>query len=132
MNHYEVLGVARNAGADEIKSAYRKAALKYHPDRNPGNKEAEEKFKAIAIIYGVLSDPEKKRLYDLQLNTGVQVTVDEMDWASVMASFIREVTNAAEKIITPQNMCMVCGGTGKITRQIGFFKLKADCTACKK
>ena len=56
-DYYEVLGVAKNANADEIKKAYRKAAIKYHPDKNPGDKEAEEKFKEAAEAYDVLSNP---------------------------------------------------------------------------
>lgn len=61
---YEVLGVSRSATPDEIKAAYRKLALKYHPDRNPGNKEAEEKFKEAAEAYEVLSDEKKRKTYD--------------------------------------------------------------------
>ncbi len=61
---YQVLGVDRNASGEEIKKAYRKIALKYHPDRNPGNKEAEQIFKKAAESYGVLGDPDKKRRYD--------------------------------------------------------------------
>src|SRR5574337_1450443 len=61
---YQVLGVDRNASGEEIKKAYRKMALKYHPDRNPGNKEAEQIFKKAAEAYGVLGDPEKRRRYD--------------------------------------------------------------------
>ena len=63
-DYYEVLGVSKSATADEIKKAYRKAALKYHPDKNPGDKEAEEKFKEAAEAYDVLSSPEKRQKYD--------------------------------------------------------------------
>ncbi len=63
-DYYKILGVERNATADEIKKAYKKVAIKYHPDRNPGNKEAEEKFKQAAEAYDVLRDPEKRKRYD--------------------------------------------------------------------
>ncbi len=63
-DYYEVLGVERNANADEIKKAYRKAAIQYHPDKNPGDKEAEEKFKEAAEAYDVLSNEEKRARYD--------------------------------------------------------------------
>lgn len=63
-DYYEVLGVERNANADEIKKAYRKAAIKYHPDKNPGDKEAEDKFKEAAEAYDVLSNPDKRARYD--------------------------------------------------------------------
>jgi molecular chaperone DnaJ len=63
-NYYEVLGVSKNATAEEIKKAYRKLAMKYHPDRNPDNKEAEEKFKEAASAYEILSDEKKRRQYD--------------------------------------------------------------------
>ena len=62
-DYYEVLGVDKNASADEIKKAYRKLAVKYHPDKNPGDKEAEEKFKEAAEAYSVLSDADKKAKY---------------------------------------------------------------------
>lgn len=63
-DYYEVLGVEKGASADDIKKAYRKTALKYHPDRNPDNKEAEEKFKEAAEAYDVLSNPDKRARYD--------------------------------------------------------------------
>lgn len=63
-DYYEVLGVAKDASADEIKSAYKKMAIKYHPDRNPGDAEAESKFKEAAEAYDVLRDPEKRQRYD--------------------------------------------------------------------
>lgn len=63
-DYYEVLGVGKNADKEEIKKAYRKLAVKYHPDRNPGNKEAEEKFKEATEAYEVLSDEQKRPIYD--------------------------------------------------------------------
>ena len=63
-DYYEVLGVDKNVSPDDLKKAYRKLALKYHPDRNPGDKEAEEKFKEAAEAYDVLSNPDKKARYD--------------------------------------------------------------------
>ncbi len=63
-DYYEVLGVSKNATADEIKKAYRKKAIQYHPDKNPGDKEAEEKFKEAAEAYDVLSDADKRARYD--------------------------------------------------------------------
>ena len=61
---YEILGINKSSSQDEIKKAYRKVAIKYHPDKNPDNKAAEEKFKEAAEAYEVLSNPEKKQKYD--------------------------------------------------------------------
>lgn len=70
-DYYETLGVAKGAGADEIKKAYRKVAMQYHPDRNPGDKVAEEKFKEAAEAYEILSDADKKAQYDRYGHAGV-------------------------------------------------------------
>ena len=70
-DYYETLGVSKSASSDEIKKAYRKTAMKYHPDRNPDNKEAEEKFKEAAEAYEILSDADKKARYDRYGHAGV-------------------------------------------------------------
>ena len=70
-DYYEILGVNRNASPEEIKRAYRKVALQYHPDKNPGDKTAEEKFKEASNAYDVLSDPEKRKIYDIRGHAGV-------------------------------------------------------------
>ena len=70
-DYYEVLGLSKGASDDEIKKAFRKLAMKYHPDKNPGDKEAEEKFKEINEAYAVLSDPEQKGKYDRYGHAGV-------------------------------------------------------------
>ena len=64
VDYYQVLGLKKNATAAEIKRTYRKLAVKYHPDKNPGNKEAEEKFKELSEAYEILSDPQKRAQYD--------------------------------------------------------------------
>ena len=63
-DYYDILGLSKSASDSEIKSSYRKLAMKYHPDKNPGDKKAEEKFKEASEAYGVLSDEQKKSNYD--------------------------------------------------------------------
>lgn len=74
MNYYEILELDTNASAEDIKKSYRKLAMKYHPDRNDGNKNAEEKFKRINEAYITLSDPAKKQEYDFSLKNGFNQT----------------------------------------------------------
>ncbi|MDI6777357.1 MAG: DnaJ domain-containing protein [Syntrophales bacterium] len=73
-DYYEILNVHRGNSLEEIKKAYRQLALKYHPDRNPGNREAEEQFKEAAEAYEVLSNPEKRQIYDRFGHEGLRST----------------------------------------------------------
>ena len=79
MDYYEVLGVKKDSSAQDIKKAYRKLAMKYHPDRNKGDKEAEEKFKKLSEAYAVLSDPEKRKQYDTFGESGFQQRYSQED-----------------------------------------------------
>ena len=86
-DYYEVLGVAKSATADEIKSAYRKLAMKYHPDRNPDNPEAKEKFTEISEAYEVLSNPEKRQRYDQFGHQGVNFGPGGFDFGRDFSHF---------------------------------------------
>ena len=105
-DYYKVLGVNRDATQDEIKKAFRKLAVKYHPDKNPGNKEAEARFKEITEAHEVLGDPEKRRRYD-QLGENWTRTEGETydDWFARNANIFRgedsySFTTDAEEIFT--------------------------------
>jgi len=79
MDYYEILGVSKTSSSEEIKKVYRKLALKYHPDTNSGNKEAEDKFKQISEAYAVLSDPEKRKQYDMYGSAGFRQRYSQED-----------------------------------------------------
>ncbi|HLF14498.1 MAG TPA: molecular chaperone DnaJ [Bacteroidota bacterium] len=82
-DYYEILELSRDANPDDVKKAYRKAALKYHPDRNPNNKEAEEMFKEAAEAYEVLGDPDKRRRYDQYGHSGMRPGADYHGYADI-------------------------------------------------
>jgi molecular chaperone DnaJ len=86
-DYYEVLGVQKNATKDDLKKAYRKLALQYHPDKNPGNKEAEEKFKEASEAYEILSDDQKKAAYDQFGFAGVEGMGGQQDYSQVFRGF---------------------------------------------
>jgi molecular chaperone DnaJ len=86
-DYYEVLGVQKNAAKDDIKKAYRKLAIQYHPDKNPGNKEAEEKFKEASEAYEILSDDQKKAAYDQFGFAGVEGMGGQQDYSQVFRGF---------------------------------------------
>lgn len=90
--YYAILGLKEDASTEEIRKAYRKLALHYHPDRNRGNPGAEERFKAISEAYGVLTDPEKRRVYDLSRATGGHVGREpEADGYSSQEDILRDL-----------------------------------------
>src|SRR5436853_7403622 len=81
-DYYEILGVSRGATDAEIKSAYRKLAIRYHPDKNPGDKAAEEKFKEAAEAYSILSDAEQRARYDRLGHAGVSSSAGAANWGA--------------------------------------------------
>ena len=108
-DYYEVLGVKKNATEAELKKAYRKLAMKYHPDRNKDNKDAEEKFKEINEAYAVLSDAERRAAYDRYGHAGVRgaggapdFTVDFTDFADIFGEFFGFGRNAGQSRNVPR------------------------------
>ncbi len=92
-DYYEILGIPRTASVDDVKKSYRKLAMKYHPDRNPGNKDAEEKFKEATEAYEVLSDQDKRSRYDRFGHEGVRQGADFHDWSHSNPNDIFSVFN---------------------------------------
>jgi molecular chaperone DnaJ len=126
MNYYEVLGVTPKSSQSDIKKAYRKLALQYHPDKNPGNEVAVQKFKEVAQAYEVLSDPQKKASYDAG---PVRSPIFDFSFAELNANAIAQVSFAsvvADQTITvsyPRKLlCSLCSGSKGVTQ---------PCATCK-
>jgi len=153
-DYYEVLAVSRNASEQEIKSAYRKLALQYHPDRNPGNHEAEEKFKEAAEAYSVLSDPQKRASFGFgdffgggrrggsraqrgaDLRYDLDMTFEEAAFGTTTKIKVpRHETcsecngSGAQKGSGP-TACPTCSGYGQVRFQQGFFSITRTCGQC--
>jgi len=155
-DYYEVLGVARDADAATLKRAYRELALKFHPDQNPGNKDAEERFKEVSEAYTVLSDPDKRARYDRRGFEGVSggdagFGVDVASFTELFDSLFgdlfgrkkkqpgrdvrytleltfEEAAMGVKKVITipAKSDCLECGGTGGKGGEAGL----RGCTTC--
>ena len=146
---YEILSIERSATADEIKSAYRKSALKWHPDRNPQKKqEAEEKFREATEAYSILSDPQKRSAYDRfgyqgisrgGFDGGVNQTIFDEEGASGVNTKIRlprlefceSCNGTGAKAGTGVSACSACGGRGQVHYQQGFFTISRTCPECR-
>ena len=151
-DYYEVLGVQKNANADEIKKAYRKAAIQYHPDKNPGDKQAEEKFKEAAEAYDVLSNPDKRARYDQFGHAGMSGAAGGgggfggfsgggFSMEDIFSQFKINKTVACDKCggtgakdADSYSTCSTCNGTGHVTRVentfFGRMQTQSVCPTC--
>ncbi len=120
-DYYQILGVSKSASAEEIKKAYRKLALKYHPDKNQGDKAAESKFKAISEAYAVLSDPEKKKNYDMFGAEGFQRKFSQEDIfrGFDIGSILREFGFGGGAERGPSGFSQFFGGAGGAGHRFG-------------
>src|SRR5918997_1701141 len=149
-DYYEVLGVARGASDAEIKSAYRKLAVRYHPDKNPGDSAAEEKFKEAAEAYSVLSDAEQRARYDRFGHAGVSGAAGGADLRYDLEMSLEEAaTGMTAQLRIPRlegcekcgstgaapgtqpEPCATCNGTGQVRYQQGFFSVARTCATCR-
>ncbi|MCS6790276.1 MAG: J domain-containing protein [Bacteroidia bacterium] len=140
-DYYSILGVSRDADIETIKRAYRRLALEYHPDRNPGNKEAEEKFKEISEAYEVLSDPDKRRRYDLfgdsRVSDGFNRQADPFARMveEVFESFFGGRVHTAERVPQGENVRIQIELTLEeiaegAVKEVEYLREEA-CSACK-
>lgn len=145
-DYYAILGVAKTATKDEIRAAYRKLALECHPDRNPGNKDAESRFRMISEAYDNLSDDQRRRQYDAfgeapdpvtgatrsyggnNLDSIFQMMSEVFGSTSPFAN--RTKTKKTPKKKTSAKPCEKCNGEGMIGTDLGFFMFKVACPTC--
>src|ERR671914_586173 len=154
---YEALGVPKGASADEIKKAYRKLARQYHPDRNPGDATAEERFKEVQHAYDVLADPEQRKAYDqfgsadgrrgfpqgdfdfergadleVQVNLSFEDSLKgiETNIPVDVETACRECSGSGAKPGTSPKVCPECRGRGVISESQGLFALSQPCPRC--
>src|SRR3990170_2766065 len=158
-DYYDVLGVQRNCTLEDLKKVYRKLALEYHPDRNPGSKEAEERFKEVNEAYSVLSDPQRREQYDMyghaapsgqgfggfrdrsrrggDLRYNLTVKFEEAVFGTEKEIVVprtgscRECSGTGAKKGTRPEKCAACNGRGQVTAQQGFFSLTRTCGRCR-
>ena len=145
MDLYQILGVTSGASQEDIKKAYRELAKKYHPDKNPGNPEAENKFKSIAHAYGIISDPDKRKQYDLtgnfnpevdepsihvveipQFDFDVEISYEELVFGCTKSiKAMEDIMIDSEGLEVLRVTCPMCNGKIKILR---MFRI--GCTYC--
>lgn len=153
-NYYEILDVSKDSSVDDIKKAYRKAALKYHPDRNPGDAAAEQKFKDVAEAYDVLGDPDKRSRYDRGGSEEAARNFDpfwnassifsqffggnfsfEQDVLEVEIDFLEAIKGCDKEISVEQKescsscSCVACGGKGNVIKNAPFI-IQHTCGHC--
>lgn len=134
---YATLGVKRDASAAEVRRVYRKLAVKYHPDKNAGNKAAETRFKEISQAYGILSDPDKRKKHDsVQFAPPAPPPNYPVADVSVEVEITaKDFENGADKTVTVSRprMCPDCGGSGQISRsqyQVCVLCQGSGCHSC--
>lgn len=155
MTYYELLGVTPAATPDEIRAAYRKLARQYHPDLNPGNTEAEAKFKVLSEAYSVLSDTEKRRKYDVFGDAAPQSagnhaygggsnlddlfdmigsvfgsTIFKSEQVSKRSSTKKKSPKTKASAEVKTKSCSRCEGKGMVGGDFGFFAFKVACPGC--
>src|SRR6516164_8245544 len=158
---YEILGVSKSASPDELKSAYRKLAMKHHPDRNPGDKSAEQKFKEVNEAYDILKDDQKRAAYDRfghaafeqgggggrrgqagpsrggDLRYNLEISLEESFRGKQTTVRVQTLVacdqckGSGAEAGSKPIACPTCHGRGRVRAQQGFFTIERTCAACQ-